>query len=336
MNYSKLTDLQQKQLITKIALEILSQSYSMKIDKIKCFHHGYNTTFKVGSGRADYAFRLAISTPRKIPEMRAEHEWLSQLAKSSLAVPRLVENKMGETLSISYSQDLKKRIPATLMKWEKGILFKKLGVQKRISYFQELGRAMALLHFEGRKFKSSRTSQMQELRGVFWSRRNKLKWLSKTHPKLMTASVQSELADYLESSKSIIEPYWNEKSLIPVHADLHFGNLLAEGQKIKILDFDDCGLGYPALDLGVTLYYHSGERSFLRYVDQLLEGYSRRSPLPFKDPKDLRWMIIARGLLLLNAVLDMKTSSIQKNLPQIFERNLERMRRVCKIKNQMF
>lgn len=62
-----------------------------------------------------------------------------------------------------------------------------------------------------------------------------------------------------------------------VHADLHFGNVLVSGDAWTLLDFDECGFGFHAFDLG-TVRFHARARGQVEGWHAFLGGYGE--PLP--------------------------------------------------------
>src|SRR5262249_5860589 len=41
-----------------------------------------------------------------------------------------------------------------------------------------------------------------------------------------------------------------------IHADLHTGNVLLDGERLTAIDFDDAGFGWHAYDIAVALFNH--------------------------------------------------------------------------------
>ncbi len=78
----------------------------------------------------------------------------------------------------------------------------------------------------------------------------------------------------------------------PLHADLHGGNLKWHEGQLAVFDFDDCGLGVPALDLAVAVFYLRGDDPQLEGA--LTAGYAEVRPLPDVDPGHFEAMIAAR------------------------------------------
>ena len=65
-----------------------------------------------------------------------------------------------------------------------------------------------------------------------------------------------------------------------IHADLHFGNVLVDGDRLAVIDFDDCGFGWHPYELAVVLAGHPTER-FDANFESLLRGYRRVRALLF-------------------------------------------------------
>jgi Ser/Thr protein kinase RdoA (MazF antagonist) len=73
----------------------------------------------------------------------------------------------------------------------------------------------------------------------------------------------------------------------PIHRDLHLGNLVFDGGRVGVIDFDLCGLGHYLLDLSVLLnaLRLSAQRirptgRFWKIRETFLESYERERSLP--------------------------------------------------------
>lgn len=58
-----------------------------------------------------------------------------------------------------------------------------------------------------------------------------------------------------------------------IHADLHLGNAVFEGERVKLIDFDDCGTGHRLYDLAVAVWEQRDEDDYDDFRDTLLTGY---------------------------------------------------------------
>ena len=61
-----------------------------------------------------------------------------------------------------------------------------------------------------------------------------------------------------------------------IHADLHLGNAIFQGDKVKLIDFDDCGTGPRLYELAVALWELRDQPNYPAYREALLAGYRAR------------------------------------------------------------
>ncbi|MGX6448023.1 phosphotransferase enzyme family protein [Patulibacter sp. S7RM1-6] len=82
-----------------------------------------------------------------------------------------------------------------------------------------------------------------------------------------------------------------------VHGDLMFGNVLVgpDGAP-SVIDFDDSGESWYALELAVALYPFEGEPAFAARRDALVAGYRAVAPLPDELLRELPALVLARRL----------------------------------------
>ncbi|MEX1109170.1 MAG: phosphotransferase, partial [Dongiaceae bacterium] len=65
-----------------------------------------------------------------------------------------------------------------------------------------------------------------------------------------------------------------------IHADMRLANLLVEGERTKVIDFDDCGFGWFAYDLATALSFIQERVDVPILVDAWLAGYRRSMRFP--------------------------------------------------------
>jgi Ser/Thr protein kinase RdoA (MazF antagonist) len=84
-----------------------------------------------------------------------------------------------------------------------------------------------------------------------------------------------------------------------IHADLRLANLLIDGDRLKLLDFDDCGFSWFMYDFAsaVSFYEHLPNVPALR--DVWLKGYAKIAPLTPEDRGIIPTVVMARRILLL-------------------------------------
>lgn len=65
----------------------------------------------------------------------------------------------------------------------------------------------------------------------------------------------------------------------PIHADVLRENVLVDGDRLALIDFDDSGIGHRAHDLGTALIYSIYEPFYPAIRDALIAGYAGTRPV---------------------------------------------------------
>ena len=114
-----------------------------------------------------------------------------------------------------------------------------------------------------------------------------------------------------------------------VHADLHEDNAFIQPDgSIAILDFDDCMLGWPVQDLGVTVWALAAHDAFLELERALREGYERVAPWPERVPGEVRVFAAARSLNMANYVLQDHDPTYRAKAPAMIREDAETIERL--------
>ena len=84
-----------------------------------------------------------------------------------------------------------------------------------------------------------------------------------------------------------------------IHADLRSANLLVDGERTHVIDFDDCGLGWFLHDMASTLSFieHRADRD--RLMDAWAEGYCQAGSLSQAERDEFPTFLMQRRLQLL-------------------------------------
>ncbi|MET0799896.1 MAG: phosphotransferase [Actinomycetota bacterium] len=89
-----------------------------------------------------------------------------------------------------------------------------------------------------------------------------------------------------------------------IHADLHEDNAFVRGDgSIAMLDFDDCMLGWPVQDLGITVFELAAREDFEPLEAALRRGYERTSVWPERVPGEVRVFAADRCLMRANYIV---------------------------------
>jgi len=83
-----------------------------------------------------------------------------------------------------------------------------------------------------------------------------------------------------------------------IHADLRLANLLVEGDRLGVIDFDDCGFGWFGYDFAAAVSFLEHEPYIPALQDAWVEGYRTVAPLPAEDEAMLPTFVMLRRMLL--------------------------------------
>ncbi len=83
-----------------------------------------------------------------------------------------------------------------------------------------------------------------------------------------------------------------------IHADLRLANLLVEGDRLGIIDFDDCGFGWFGYDFAAAVSFFEHEPIITELEEAWITGYRSVRPLSEEDARMLTTFVMLRRLLL--------------------------------------
>lgn len=257
------------------------QAYPIVSTTITFLRHNENMAFRVVDGQTSETYLLRVHVPlteafqgeRQQPEMIAsELCWLEALAnETELVLQRPVRTKNGELVALV--EGYQEEIPCSLLHWLEGEPFPDIPSTVQAA---RLGMVVATLHTHARTWTIPEAFTRPTYDLVFHERQiNKL--ASGVDMGVIRekdfATIQRTLARVLAVLSQA------QESLLLIHADLHRGNLLADGDAVYPIDFSLSGFGLPLFDLGTCLTsLPSGLRS------ACLEAYQQRETLPSAFP----------------------------------------------------
>lgn len=84
-----------------------------------------------------------------------------------------------------------------------------------------------------------------------------------------------------------------------IHADMRLGNLLVDGDKLTLIDFDDCGFCWFAYDFAAAISFHETSPAIPVLKAAWLKGYQSVRPLGAEDIAAIDAMVMLRRMALL-------------------------------------
>lgn len=313
--YAALTTEEQVAALREVAREG-ALAFDLDPVEVHLARHAFNTTFRVETtdGRT-LAVRVntnSVSTPAHI---RAQHAWMRALAsETDLRVPVPLRTPSGSDVAVVPAAGQEHLVVAA--SWLEGT---EVGdcdaVQARA-----LGRAMATMHTHALTWRGAVEGALPAFTDPLFGDDDRL-----TEAYRDRASDRALVEWALQRSQTALTEVTRSARSVLIHGDLHGGNLMWHEGRLGVLDFDDCGIAVPALDLAVATFYLRGEDGRLEM--ELRAGYAEVRELPVVRDEDFEALVAARQLLLANDLLRSRTAELRELALPYLDRTVERLSR---------
>jgi Ser/Thr protein kinase RdoA (MazF antagonist) len=83
-----------------------------------------------------------------------------------------------------------------------------------------------------------------------------------------------------------------------IHADMRLANLLVDGERLRIIDFDDCGFGWYLYDFATAISFIEHQPEVPALLRAWLAGYRRVAPLSAQEQSEIPTFVALRRIVL--------------------------------------
>lgn len=321
-----MTPAAQNQVFHSWALEALAQ-YPLGKVSLRFLGHSDNLTFRVDEENGS-VYLLRLHRPalnywigmRQLPEaIASELAWLEALAmEGGFTVQRPVHTRRGDMVALVDAGG-KHPLPATLLTWLEGDHFSP-GAPEAVLQVERFGELVARLHnfsqgwpipqgFDRPRYDYDHFHRIfaRLLRGVdLGVFSEEVSWILRS----ACQAIQNEILQ-LPADPA----YWGI-----IHADLHVGNFLVQGQEIIPIDFSFCGAGHYLFDISVCL---GGGLSATLLRPAFVKGYRSLRELPESEMRALAAYTLAGRLSYYAYQIDnpAERAWLQRRIPEVAEKD---------------
>jgi Ser/Thr protein kinase RdoA (MazF antagonist) len=258
--------------------------------------------------------------------LNSERSWMLALAEHGIEVPRHVLSTAGQSFELLHIEGFEGERQVDVFEWIQGEQLGSVeqGVNAAASdlgaIYEDIGRLAARLHnhsthwtapvgFQRHAWDAEGLAGEQPFWGRFWD----LEALSAPQRKLFSRLRETLWRDLNEFGK---EP--DRYGMI--HADLVPENILVDGSKLQVIDFDDAGFGWHLFELATSLYFIRRDAVYEEARDALISGYRQTRPLSDDHLRRLPMFLAARGSTYLGWVHTRRGEPVaQEMVPQLVE-----------------
>jgi Ser/Thr protein kinase RdoA (MazF antagonist) len=259
--------------------------------------HSENTTFLAHDSVSGQRLvlrvqRIGYHTPAEIV---SELAWIAALiAKDVVATPRPVPDDGGELLCTASLNGSPRQVVAfEYMSGREPDPSTSLP-----AWFGKLGLLSARLHEHSRQWRRPPAFQRKtwDFDAMLGSRPLWGDWHAGLGLRDSARSLLQRVADLL--AQRLREYGQGDDKFGLVHADLRLANLLVDGDRLGIIDFDDCGLSWFFYDFAAAVSFMEHQPIVAELQKAWLEGYRKVAPVSQQDEAVLPVFIMLRRMLL--------------------------------------
>jgi Ser/Thr protein kinase RdoA (MazF antagonist) len=283
-----------------------------------------NAVFRVGlRGGGRVVLRVHRGGYHSDDALQSEFDWMRALKASGIEVPRVIPSRDGRLFERVCTTELPEGRQVDVLEWVEGRQLGALesglqvGNDAVAACYGVLGQISARMHnhtstwcppagFVRHQWCEEGLAGPDPLWGRFWE----LEPLSPSQRELLEKAQIAIKSDLVAYGK-------NSRNFGLIHADLVPENLMVDGDRVRVIDFDDAGFGWHLFDLATSLYFLRDKSDFNVALEAFLLGYRAHRPLPESDLKLLPLFMAARGTTYLGWVHEKKETETARNLTPV-------------------
>lgn len=266
---------------------------------LQMINHSENTTYRVtpAGGGAPVILRVHRPGYHTVNGIRSELAWMRALqSEGGVHTPQAIPGKDGK--------DIQSVAHPSLSGPRNCVLFAFIdGAEPQQDHdltepFKQLGEVTARTHLH-----SMRWQRPDFFERTIWDFEHSLgqdpNWGPWSEGPDMNAARMPLLKRLVAAMEQRLARYGQSKDRYGlIHADFRLANLLIHQGDIRVIDFDDCGLGWFLYDAGTAVSFFEHKPEVPGLIDAWCEGYRRVRPLSKEDEAELPTFVMLRRMIL--------------------------------------
>lgn len=284
------------------ALQALA-AFGIEPVNVQFVHLGENITFRASDKRDGSQLVLRLHRPwyHDITALRSEHLWTRALVQAGIAAPEPLLTPAGEDFAQVEIAATGERRWAGLARWVEGELLADVVARETDSaanarHFSHLGAIMAAMHnqatswtppagFKRHSLDADGLMGPEPFWGPFWDH------------SVFSAAERDVLLGERDRLHAVLTRYGKpDRTFSLIHADMHPHNVVIDGERAAVIDFDDAGFGWHQYDLAVALVAYQDHPDFSMFRDACIAGYRSVRPIPDADLALLPMFLLIRDM----------------------------------------
>lgn len=261
-------------------------------------NHSENQTFRIDTPNGGrYSLRVHRRGYQSAGSIEAELTWLMALRRgTAVPVPEPLPGHNGQLLQSFRTPDGEPYL---------AVLFHFIAGQEPLpsdnlaGLFGTLGGYAATLHQQAMNWKPPPGFQRQ-----VWQASTILDADGLWGDWRVAPGVDASIRPVLDQLEAVLRQRLGDYGTVPdrfglIHADMRLGNLLVDGERVTLIDFDDCGFCWFTYDFAAAISFHETSPTIPALRAAWLDGYRRIRSLTEEDIASLDTMVMLRRMALL-------------------------------------
>lgn len=259
--------------------EAALRRFSLPAGTLRFVTHGENTTFRLDGGQGRFLVR--VHRPARHGRdvhaetaIASEMAWLKAIrAETDLEVPTAVVASDGRVVVRAEAGGESRLV--SVLGWLSGRIHED---SSRPTHFRRLGAALAVLHRQADGWRPPPGFvRIRWDHEAFFGDVMTYGNLPALECRRLVPPALRRRFDRIGARMEGVMAADPDVGLI--HADPHLGNAVFEGDRVKLIDFDDCGTGPRLYDVAVAVWELRDEPQYVACRDALLAGYTAVRPI---------------------------------------------------------
>ncbi|MEP7348414.1 MAG: phosphotransferase [Sphingorhabdus sp.] len=288
------------------AANAAADAFGLKAAELRPISNSENVVFRLREADTGQLYALRLHRPgyHSLDTLVSERAWTSALAEKGMIVPTGRRAKNGDWYVPVDTPDPQKIRHAGVTVWHEGhALESQLGSDRGPEswpWFRRLGALLGELHTytENWVIPANFNRHRLDIDGLmgetpFWGRFWDSALLDDQERRLMLDARTWVTARLGELQK-------NGAAFGLIHADSHLDNVLISGDRLGLIDFDDCAFGWQVFDLCVALHSSWSHPDFATIRDHFIAGYETQHRLPQDILQQMDLFLLIRSLQLVS------------------------------------
>lgn len=269
-----------------------------------------NATLQVNHSGSRFALRIHRGDYHDRQDIESELLWLDALRGAGIAVPEAIRDERGERIQLLPLADGGHRY-GVLFHWIDGEM---PTTQVDPVAFRQLGHITARLHQHSRNWQKP-----AGFRRIIWDHQTMVSAASHWGDWRDAPGLDPREHQLVEETIRHVGQQMAEFGQAPehyglIHADLRLTNLLLHHGETRVIDFDDCGMGWYLHDLAAAISFVEHHACAPQWIENWLCGYEQVAHISDRELAIIPAMLIQRRIQLTAWVASHRETEMARSL----------------------